>query len=130
VDLLASTAGYLAAIIALAAGTYLAGRAARSPRTAIRRYLAAALIAVGVATAVTTPETLALTQGLDVLPNLVRFVGDLLAMGASFCVLAMLTHTPSPAATMPSADTSATKPSPWPPPVPQWPYCSWRRTLV
>lgn len=92
-DRLASAAGYLAAIIALAAGTYIAARAAGSPRTAIRRYLAAALVAVGVAAAVATPETLALTQGLDVLPNLVLFLGDLLAMGASFCVLAMLTHT-------------------------------------
>jgi hypothetical protein len=92
VEALASTAGYLAAIIAVAAGSYIAARAARSPRSAIRRYLAAALITIGVATAVTTPETLELTLPLDVLPNLVRFTGNLLAMGASFCVLAMLTH--------------------------------------
>lgn len=91
-EALASTAGYLAAIIAIAAGGYIAARATGSGRTAIRRYLAAALVNIGLATAIATPETLALTRALDTLPNLIRFIGDLLAMGAAFCVLAMLTH--------------------------------------
>jgi hypothetical protein len=92
VDGIASAAGYAAALIAVTAGVIIAARASRSSRSAIRRYLAAALISIGVATAVATPETRAQTRPLDVLPNLVGLIGDLFAVGAAFCVLAMLTH--------------------------------------
>src|SRR6266567_1828280 len=92
VDGVASIAGYAAAVIAVSAGAVIASRAQHSSPSAIRRYLAAALISIGVATAVATPETLALTRLLDVLPNLVRLIGDLFAVVAAFCVLAMLSH--------------------------------------
>lgn len=89
---LTSAASCLAAVIALVAGSYIAAGANRSDRSALRRYLAAALITIGVATAVGSPLTVALATALDVPPNVVHFVGDVLGVVASFCVLAMLAH--------------------------------------
>ncbi len=86
-------AGYTAALVVVTAGAVIVSRAQPSARSAIRDYLAAALLGIGLATALATPETRALARALAVTPNLIGFISDLLAVGGAFCVLAMLTHT-------------------------------------
>lgn len=90
---IATVAGYVAAVSALAAAFHtIAGARGHVPAPS-RVYLAFALGTIATALTLSAPGTLALTALFEPVPNITRLIGDALAMVAAFCVLAMLAHT-------------------------------------
>lgn len=88
-----SYAGALLAITA-AAVKYLAGRESGRPRTQARQFLILGLLLLGASLVLGAPASQQVAQRHEAVPNLARLVGDVLAMGAAYCLLALSTMAP------------------------------------
>ncbi|MFK0249586.1 MAB_1171c family putative transporter [Amycolatopsis azurea] len=87
---------YAGALLAIAAAVskYLAARGSGRPWTRARLFLILGLLLLGTALALGAPATTRLTLSYEPVPNMTRLVGDVLAMGAACCLLALSTMAP------------------------------------
>lgn len=85
---------YLAGVLTLVAAAVKLGHArARTPGVF---YLCGLLGFLGLAAITLAPTTLRLSASVEPVPNVTRLVGNLLAIGAVFCLLGMLAHAAYP----------------------------------
>lgn len=92
-----SVAYYVAAIIAILAAVTKWVQTRKPPRRPGVLYLCGVLVCLGLAATALAPATLRLGSHIEPTPNLTRLVGNVLALGAVFCMLRMLAQTIRPA---------------------------------
>ncbi|OXM44284.1 hypothetical protein CFP71_40740 [Amycolatopsis thailandensis] len=87
---------YSGALLASAAAVtkYLAARDSGRPRTRARQFLIFGLLLLAAALTLGAPATARLALRYEAVPNLARLVGDVVAMGAANCLLALSTMAP------------------------------------
>jgi len=87
---------YAGALLTMAAAVtkYLAARRPGRPRTRARQFLILGLLLLSAALALGAPASLQLAHRYEAVPNLARLIGDVLAMGAAYCMLVLSTMAP------------------------------------